>query len=330
MFSASNEEGETIHRALCVRHPNCNELHFCFNCSLVFCSDCRKIDLERVNHLKHSTEPLPNVLNQRKQQMTAIRMIIKDYIVKHDTTMEAMLKMQTEQKDQLEALNRRVDEFAAQLVAEVEQIKVEAKLTIAKRAAVIWSENSEVTRLKQIESELSEMRNIRAMIDHEVRLCDRYELYLIEKNKDIEKYANKLSDFKQKPLEIPDKCCLQLFELQRELLEHITRMQRELSSATDKFINGLQEVSPFPNPDQLSVVANFVAIFPKEKLLLPNEKDKSPSIKGVVPIDKTTDSLYIVTDDNPTIKQLDMKTSVLTEVIDSSTATINIRQLRHH
>ena len=59
------------------------------------------------------------------------------------------------------------------------------------------------------------------MIDHEVRVCDRYELYLIEKNKDIETYAKKLSDFKQKSFELPGKCCLQLFELQRELLDHI-------------------------------------------------------------------------------------------------------------
>ena len=59
-----------------------------------------------------------------------------------------------------------------QLVAEVEKIKVEAKRTIskaAKRAAAIWSENSDVTRLKQIETELSEMFGMRAMIDHEVR-----------------------------------------------------------------------------------------------------------------------------------------------------------------
>ena len=40
------------------------------------------------------------------------------------------------------AITKRVDEFAAQLVAEVEKIKVEAKLTIAKRAASLWSENS--------------------------------------------------------------------------------------------------------------------------------------------------------------------------------------------
>ena len=229
--------------------------------------------------------------------------------------MEAMLKLQEEQTAQLEDLNKRVDEFAAQLVAEVEKMKVEAKLTIAKRAAEIWSENSDVIRLNEIDKELSEMRDIRAIIDHEVRLCDRDELYLIEKNKDIEKYANSLSEFKQKSFEIPDKCCLQLFELQRELLDHMTRIQRELSSAKDKFLKGLKEVSPFPNPDQLNVVANPVAIFPKEKLLLPNEKDKSPVIRGVVPIDKNTDALYFVTEDSSKIKQLNMKTSLLTEVM---------------
>ena len=326
MVNACGNEEEEMYRALCVRHPNCEELHFCLNCSLVFCADCRKLGMEHVNHLKHRTEPLQNVLNQRKERLTAIRKLIKEY-KKHDTTMEAVLKMRA---DQLEALNTRVDEFAAQLVDEVETIKVEAKLTIAKRTAAIWSENSDITRLKQIETELTEMSDMRAMIDHEVLLCDRDELYLIEKNKDIENYANKLSDFKQNSLEIPDKCCLQLFELQRELLDHITRIQRELSSAKDRFLKGLQEVSPFPNPDQLSVVANPVATFSKEKLLLSNENNKSPSIRGVVPVDKNTDALYLVTYDNPTIKQLDMKTSLVTEVIDCSIATINFRQLRGH
>ena len=95
--------------------------------------------------------------------------------------MEAMIKLQAEQNTQLEALNEIVEEFAAQLVSEVEKMKVEAKLTIAKRAAAIWSENPEVTRQKEIEAELSKMREVRAKIDHEVRLCDCDELYLLEK-----------------------------------------------------------------------------------------------------------------------------------------------------
>ena len=119
----TNEE-EEIHRALCVRHPNCREFHFCLDCSLVFCADCRKLEMERVNHLKHRTEPLQNVLNQRKEQMAAILKLIKDY-TKHDTTMEAMLKLQEEQFAQLDYLNKSVEEFASQLVAEVENLKVE-------------------------------------------------------------------------------------------------------------------------------------------------------------------------------------------------------------
>ena len=321
-MSSVGGDRDEIHRALCVRHPNCKELHFCTTCSLVFCADCRTLEMERVNHKKHRTEPLQNVLNQRTERMTAIRSIIKDYIVKHDTTMETVLKMQTEEKDQLKALNRIVDEFAAQLVGEVDKMKVEAKLTIAKRAAAIWSENSDVTRTKEIDKELSEMRDVRVMIDHEVRLCDRDVLYLIEKNKDIENYANRLSEFKQKSFEIPDKSCLQLFELQRELRDHMTQIQHELSSAKDKFLKELQEVTPFKNPDQLSVVASPVATFSKEKLLLPNEKDKSPSIFCVVPIDKNADAVYFMNEDCSRIIQLDFKTSLLTEVSGSASACV--------
>ena len=319
MSSVSGGEKDEIHRAICVRHPNCIELHFCLNCNQVFCSDCRTADMERVNHLNLLTKPLQEVLNQRTERLTAIRKLIKDYIVKHDTTMEAVQKMQTEQKDQLEVLNKSVDEFAAQIVAEVEEIKFEAKLTIAKRAAAIWSENPGVTRLKEIEAELSKMREVRAKIDHEVRLCDRDELYLAEKNEDIEKNASKLLKFKQETLQLPDKSCFQLFELQTELLAHMTQLKRELLSMKIKFLNELQELFAFRNMDQLTVEANPVATFPKEKLS--NENDKYPLIIGVVSIGKNTDALYFVTRDNSKIKEFVLKTSLLTEVID---ITMNI------
>ena len=166
------------------------------------------------------------------------------------------------------------------------------------------------------------MRVVRAMIDHEVRLCDRDELYLVEKNKDIEKYASSLSELKQKAFDIPDKSSFQLPEFRRELLDHMTELQRKSSSAKDKFVKWLQ----FPdqlNPDQLNLTVNSVATFPKEKLLLPNDKVKNGvRIKGVVPIDKNTDSLYFVTEDSSTIKQLDLKTSLLTKVSFSAFATI--------
>ena len=123
------------------------------------------------------------------------------------------------------------------------------------------------------------------MIDHEVRLCDRDELYIIEKNKDIEKYANKLSEFKQKSYELPDESCFKPIKFQRELSDHMAQFQRELSSAKDRFLKGLQEVSPFPNPNQLNVVANPFATFSKDK-------DKS-SIRGVVPSTKTP-TLYLL------------------------------------
>ena len=137
------------------------------------------------------------------------------------------------------------------------------------------------------------MRNVRAMIDHEVRLCDHDELYLVEKNKDIEKYASSLSEFKQKSFEIPNKSCFQLFEIQRELLDHMKQLKCELSNAKEEFLKGLQESFPFQNPDQLSVLTNPVLTFPKEKLLLPNEQSKSSAIKGVIPINNNSDAIQV-------------------------------------
>ena len=235
--------------------------------------------------------------------------------------MKAMPKLLEEQTAQLDNLNKSVDEFAAKLDAEVEKIKIEAKLSILKRSAAIWAQSSDVTHLKIIENELCEMRKFRALIDHEVRFCDRDELYLIEKNNDIEIYASSLSEFIQKTFEIPDKSCFQLLEFQRELMDNMTLLLRNLSSAKDKFLKGLQEMYSFLNPDQLNLKVNPVATFQKEKLLFPNEKDKICPIRGVIPTDKTTDALYFVSHDSSAIKQLDLKTSLLTEVVNSLSAT---------
>ena len=94
----------------------------------------------------------------------------------------------------------------------------------------------------------------------------------------------------------------------------MAQFQRELSRAKQKFLFGLQNLTPFPNPDNVSIVTSPIITFPKDKLLLPNEKNKSPYIRGIVPTDTNINSLYIVTSDNSKIKQLDLTTSLLKEL----------------
>ena len=207
---------DDIHRALCVRHPNCKQLHFCYDCIRVFCADCRSLQIERVNHLSHRTAPLQEVLEQRRERMVIIRKFINDYIRKHDITLNEILMLDTEQKEQLNNLNDTIDEFITQLHLEVENMKTETKQIIARRAGEIWKANRESSRLEEINKELNKLRDIRAAIDHEMRLCDRDELYLVEKNKDLESLAIELSDFQQKTFNIPDKSCYNLQELNRK------------------------------------------------------------------------------------------------------------------
>ena len=311
-------DGENeIHRALCVRHPNCKDLHFCFDCSLVLCADCRKVVIESVNHLQHSTVSLKEVFNQRRERMTLIQKLMQeyhDYSLKHDIALEAIIKQKKERKIQLEYLNGIIDEFAAQLCREVETMKNEAKHTIEKRADAIWAENPEGTLQNEINHELRKMRVVLSLIDHEVRLCDRDEQYLVEKNKDIEKLAGELSEFQQRTFQIPDKSCDRLSELRNNLRDHMDQFQSELTRSKDGFLKWLQTPVPFPRPDQLSLVKNAVVIYPNAKFVLPIDQDKSPVIRGVSPTSNKTDAIYLVDRNNSKIKHLDLKTSQLTEV----------------
>lgn len=312
------DRDDGIHRALCVRHPDCKDLHFCNDCSLVFCAECRTIGIERVNHLQHSALPLPQVLNQRNERMKGIQKLVQEYndfSQKHDIALDAIQKLKSERNAQLVDLNKAVDEFAAQLCREVEKMKADAKNILAKRAAAIWVENPEDSLQKEIDLELSRTRDVLALIDHEVRLCDRDELYLIEKNKELEKFASDLSELQQKTFHVPDKACDRLTALRQELFDQMTQLQGELNRSKSWFLKGLQQPPPFPRPDQLSLVLNAVVTFPSAKLVLPTDQDKSPVIRGVCLIDSKSDAIYLVDRNNSKIKELDLKTSQLTEVI---------------
>ena len=108
-------------------------------------------------------------------------------------------------------------------------MKTEANEIIARRAGEIWKDNPENSRLEEINKELNKLRDVRAAIDHEVRLCDRDELYLVEKNKELESLASELSGFQQKASNIPDKSCYNLQELKQELRDIMEQFKRELT-----------------------------------------------------------------------------------------------------
>lgn len=295
-------------------HPNgSKELYFCFDCSRVFCKDCRSIEIEHVNHMTHRTAPFQEVLNHRKERLPEIRKLIVDYTEKHYQIQTALLKLEEEPKTQTNELNRLIDDFASQLHFVVDYMKSEAKATIAKRSSNIWSSNPAVISLKEIANELQKMREVRAAIDHELRLCDRDELYLVEKNKDTENAASALSEFLGKTFDIPEKSCYQLAELRRELLDRMSRLQFELNRSKEALLKDLQEPY-FTNPDELSLVLNSTLAIRKEKLLLPNDTDKSPFFYGSIPACDNTEAIYFVDRNNSKIKMWDLKTSQLTEV----------------
>ena len=83
----------------------------------------------------------------------------------------------------------------------------------------------------------------------------------------------------------------------------MTELQRKSSSAKDKFIKLAANSKMVPNSKSGAIGFNGELcghLFEQETLLL-NDNDKSrvsiKLIKGIVPIDKNTDSLYFVTED---------------------------------
>ena len=328
MATAWGVEETDVRRVTCVRHPKTAEqLYFCLViCSHVICDDCRADGFERGDHQSHQIDPLQEVLTLRKERLASIRKLIDDgdghYVQKHDTTRAALHSLETEQKTRINEMNRIIDDFTSQLFGEVENMIAEAKAAIANRISEIWSANPAETRRQQIYKELVTMRQVRTTVKHEVRLCDRDELYLVEKNRDLESFAGELSEFQKKTFEMPDEFCYQLADLRRELKDRMSQLHRELKRTKDAFLNGLREPFPIAHADRLFLQSNNVFTVPKEKLVLPNDTDKSPTIIGVIPADDDAKAIYFADGDNSKIKLLCLQTSQLKEV---DTRTINLK-----
>ena len=324
-MAAYSGEVKPTSPAVCARHPNCNEFHYCFNCSQVFCIDCKKSEQENTKHQSHNTEPLQELLQQRRERLEATRNLVNNLNQKHETSYQ-LLQLENEQKTQLDYLNVIIDEYAGQLQRQVELIRSTSKQIIASRAAEIWAANPEDARKQKIIKELKKLPDIQATIDKELQLCfgDCDEKCLLEEQKDI-KISTEVSEFLQQISQIPDKSCYNLSELQRELKDCMTQLQREFSNSKETILKSLKVPFPFPHPDQLKLVKSADLIFNKHNLVLPNDSFMWPNIKGIVPTDDKADAIYIVDSDNSKIKQLDLKTIQLTEVHPINMFTIFYR-----
>ena len=314
MAATCGEIGPTC--AVCESHSNCRDPHYCFNCRQVFCSDCRKSELEDTNHQSHNTEPLQELLQQRRERLEATRTLVNNLNQKQDTTYK-LLQLENEQKTQLDHLYAIIDEFSDQLQHEVELIRSTAKQIISSRAAEIWAASPEDIRRKKIIMELEKLPDIQASIDKELQLqfgdCDQQSL--LAEQKDI-KISTEVSELLDQISQLPDKSCYNLSELQRELRDCMTyQLQREFSNSKLKILKSLMEPFPFPHPDQLTLVKSADLKFDKHNLVLPDDRFKWPNIKGIVPTDEKADAIYFVDSDNAKIKQLDLRTTQLAEVL---------------
>lgn len=300
--------------AISANHPKHKELDFCFDCSRVLCEDWRTFELKNSNHLSHRIAPLKDVLPELRGRLGAVQKLIDDFNLKQDSALNELLQLEEEKKAQVDDLKVIVDECADRIHREVELMRTNAKQTIERRAPEIWAANPENSRKQEIQKELEQFQMKRKAIDRELLRCEGDELYLLEKKKDLECFANELFDFLQKEYQIPARLCYHLSELRREIRDCMGSFQREFDGAKEKFIANIWEPFPFPHPEQLSLSTNAVLTVPKQSLILPSDNIKSLSIKGIIFADDKTDEIYFVDSDNSKIKLLDLKTNLPTEV----------------
>lgn len=254
------------------------------------------------------------MLAQPTERLATIRKLLDDFDKKHEATSNDLQRLDAEKQSQLDELNSLFDKYADQLHREVEDIKRNAKKSIANRAAEIWAANPEISRKQELSEELGKLHEIRTALDQVLKRCDSDDQYLIEKHDSLENSMGEISEFLRKECQIPDKLCYNLSDLRREIKDRMMQFEREFNSAKDTLLTNLKEPYPFPQPDKLSFQTPATLTISKQNLILPNDNLKLTSFKGIIPTSDMEDNIYIVDSDNSKIKRLDLKTNQPTEV----------------
>lgn len=284
---------------------------FCFDCNRAFCTYCQLADYSCANHKTHRTIKLKELLRQQIQRIAQIRSKLKQYIIKHDTTVNEANKRVDEQNRQLQILNDVIDQFALKLHEEVDELKTIAKQTIQKIAGQKW-EKTPATALQKVADEtLANIRKVRASLEYEIRRAELDELAMAEKNKDIDALCDQLAAFLQSHIEMPDLSAFDLAALLTHLQATIIQMESKVFLSKAAFIRSL-DFHVFLNPERVRLVEQQT--FEAQSLVLPSDKKKTSTISGVAH-EENTDIIYFADESNPSkIKSLNLKTKQIAEV----------------
>ena len=302
--------------AICVRHPTSNqqnqEMVFCFDCNLAFCTFCQLADDTRTNHKPHRTIKMTELVCIRKERIALISDQLKQYIVKHDSINNEMNNNINEKQKQIQLFNNMIDQFVQRLHQEVEDLKVRAKDMIKNKATLIWDRNPITSIQKIAEETFVNIRQVRASLEYEIRRCEMDELTMAERSKEMDALSDQLAAFLQSQIQLPAASAFDLKALRTQLQASIAQLEIEMSLSQKAFVRTLDSRVMFLHPDRVRLVE--LQAVDAQKLIVPSDKNKSPLVNGVAQ-EEDSDIVYITDNKNPSkIKSLDLKTHRIAEV----------------
>ena len=305
-----------VRPAICVRHPPNNqqnqEMFFCFDCNRAFCTYCQLDDDNRTNHKPHRTIKMKELTRVRKQRIAQIREQLKQYIVKHDSTINEMNSSVSEKQTQIQMLYNLIDQIAHRLHQEVEDLKDRAKDLIKNRALLIWDKSS-ITSIQQVaEATLANIREVRASLEYEIRRCEMDELLMAERSREMDELSDQLAEFLKSQIRLPAASAFDLTALRTQLQASIAQLERQVSRLKETFVQKLESRVLFPNPESVRLVEQQAV--PTQKIVLLSDQNKTPRLNGVAQ-EEDSDIVYLTDNNNPSkIKSLDLKTQQIADV----------------
>ena len=312
--AAWNDSEVDVRPAICVRHPTSNqqnqEMFFCFDCNRVFCTYCQLADDNRTNHKPHRTIKMKELTRVQKQRIAQIREQLKQYIVKHDSTINDMNSSVSEKQTQIQMLHNLIDQFAHRLHQEVEDLKDRAKDLIKNRALLIW-DKSPITSIQQVaEATLANIREVRASLEYEIRRCEMDELAMAERSREMDSLSDQLAAFLQSNIQLPAPAAFDLTVLRTQLQAAIKQFESEVSHSRESFVQKFDSSVIKPNLESVRLVEQQAVS--TQTLELASNKEKNLRVSGVA--QEEGSNIVYITDDSSNIKSLDLKTQRIAEV----------------
>ena len=306
-----------VRSAICMRHQtDSQEMHFCFDCSRMFCAHCQLAEDNCCCHntdLKsHRTIKLKELLHIRKERIAQLRTQLLQYSIKHETSTNEANKLEAEKNRQIQVLDDVIDQFAEKLHQKVEDLKVSAKQLIQNRARLQW-EKSPATSIQQAAVEsLSNIHKVRSSLEYEIQHAETDELTMATRSKEMDALGVHLAAFLQSQIQLPEPSAFDLAALRTQLQASIAQMGGEVSRSIEEFTRSLDYRESFPNPESVRLVKQQK--FHLRDLVLPSDQNQNPNINNVAH-EEDTDIIYFTDEHNASkIKALNLKTRQITGV----------------